>query len=105
MNRLKEYFDQTPEPERQDDFFVIETRWDSFAVTREVAAEVAHQLDQTPYPRWVVFRDLTGAGHRILLGHVYRISESTAVQRSAQRAFHRARHEEEKAERPWDDTR
>jgi hypothetical protein len=104
MNRLKDYFEQPPEPERQDDFFEIESHYDTFAVSREMAIEIERRLDQLPPPRWVVFHDLTGARHRVLAAHIYRISESAAAQRAASRAFYRARRLEEKADRrPWED--
>jgi hypothetical protein len=104
MNRLKEFFDQSPEPERQDDFYEVESYRETFAVSRETAADVERRLDQLPPPRWVVFRDLAGARHRVLAAQVYRISESTAAQRAAARAFGRARRQEDKADRrPWED--
>src|SRR5919108_5526123 len=98
MNRLKELFDQPPEPEREDDFFEIETDQDLFAVSRETAVEVERRLDQLPPPRWIAFRDLTGARHRVLAARVYRVSECTASQRAARRAFYRARRLEDKAD-------
>jgi hypothetical protein len=104
MNRLKEFFEQPPEPERQDDFFEIESYYDTYAVSRETAHEVERRLDQLPPPRWIVFRDLAGARHRVLAAQIHRISESTAAQRAAARAFSRARRLEDKADRrPWDD--
>jgi hypothetical protein len=104
MNRLKEFFEQPPEPGRENDFYEIESQYDLYAVSRETAADVERRLDQLPPPRWVVFRDLSGARHRVLASTIYRISESTAAQRAAGRAFHRARRLEEKADRrPWEE--
>ena len=104
VNRLKDFFEQSPEPEGKDDYFVIETRHDTFAVSRETADYVARQLDHRPPARWLTFRDCTAAWHRVLSGHVYRISECTAVQRAASREFWRARRLEDKADRrPWED--
>ena len=104
MNRLAEYFADPPEPESDDDYFEIETHYDFFAVSREIAMEVEHRLDQLRPPRWIAFRDLAGAWHRVLARHVYRVSESTAEQRAARRAFYRARRLEDKADRrPWED--
>ncbi len=104
VNRLKELLEQPPDPERDDDFFEVETDQDLFAVSRETAVEVERRLDQLPPPRWVVFRDLTGARHRVLAARVHRVSESTASQRAARRAFFRARRLEDKADRrPWED--
>jgi hypothetical protein len=104
MNRLKDFFDQPSEPEREDDFFEIESYCDTFAVSRDTAIDVERRLDQLPPPRWVVFRDLSGARHRVLASQICRVSESTAAQRAAGRAFRRARRLEEKADRrPWED--
>jgi hypothetical protein len=104
MHRLKDYFDEPREPERQDDYFEIESHYDTFAVSRETAIEVERRLDELPPPRWVVFRDLTGARQRILAAQIYRISECTAAQRAAGREFRRAqRLEEKKDRRPWEE--
>lgn len=102
MNRIKALLDPLPEPEGQDDYFIIESHYDIFAVTRETIDGVVRQLDQRV--RWLTFRDLSMAWHRILAAHVYRLSESTAAQRAASRAFWRARKLEAKADsRPWED--
>jgi hypothetical protein len=105
MNRLKDFFEQPPEPERQNDFYEIETCYDMYAVSRETAHEVERRLDQLPPPRWIAFRDLAGARHRVVTAQIHRISESTAAQRAATRAFSRARRLEDKADRrPWEDS-
>ena len=104
MNRLKDFFHDPREPESQDDFYEVEKRYRSFAVTRQTAAAIERALDQDPPPRWVVFRDLTGSRHRVLAEQISRISESTASQRAADRAFDRARRLEDKQDRrPWED--
>jgi hypothetical protein len=104
MNRLKDFFNDPQEPESQDDFYVVEKRYGSFAVSRQTAVEIERVLDQSPPPRWVVFRDLNGSRHRVLVEHISRISESTAEQRAADRAFDRARRLEDKRDRrPWED--
>jgi hypothetical protein len=103
VNRLKDFLDPAPEPEGTDDYFVIESHHDTFAVSQETANEVVRQLER-PAVRWLVFRDLAAAWHRVLASHVYRISECTAAQRAASRAFWRARRLEAKADRrPWED--
>ncbi|HEY9225431.1 MAG TPA: hypothetical protein VIP11_02210 [Gemmatimonadaceae bacterium] len=104
MNRLKEFFRNPREPERQDDFYEVHSRWDTFHVSKATAMEIDRAIDQVPMPVWIVFRDLTGARHRIELAGVYRISESTVAQRAASRAFERARNLEEKEDRKsWED--
>jgi hypothetical protein len=105
MNRLRDYFGDPPEPDgRDDDYFMIGCRGMSLAVTRETAVEVERWLDHQPPPRWVVFNDLAGSRHRILTEYIYRITESTAAQRAADREFDRARRlEEKKDRRPWEE--
>ncbi|HEX6536810.1 MAG TPA: hypothetical protein VF041_19645 [Gemmatimonadaceae bacterium] len=104
MNRLKEFLEPQEDPESSGAFWEIETHYDYFVVSREMAMEVERRLDQLPPPRWIAFRDLAGARHRVLATQIYRVSESTPAQRAARRAFHRARRLEEKADRrPWED--
>jgi len=104
MNRLKDFFGDPQEPEAQDDFYLVERRFMSFAVSHQTAADIERALDRLPPPRWVVFRDLTGSRHRVLAETISRISESTAEQRAADRAFDRARRlEDKKDHRPWED--
>jgi hypothetical protein len=104
MNRLEDLFRDPDEPERQDDYFVIETFTDSFVVSVEMAIEVERWLDHQPPPRWLVIRSFSGSRHRILAEQIYRISESTAAQRAAGREFTRARKLENKRDRrPWEE--
>ena len=104
MNRLKEYF-QDPEPESPEgDFWVVESRWDTFHVSRETVQAVERALDRFWRPRWVVFTDLFGARRRVLTRTIDRVSECTSAQRTAIREFERARRLEEKADRrPWEE--
>ena len=105
MNRLISYFDPFSDDEEvPHDYYLIETEDNFFAVDRETADAVARQLDRCPAPRWIMFRDLSTALHRLRAEQVYRISESTAQQRAALRAFWRARRLEAKADRrSWED--
>jgi hypothetical protein len=105
MNRLKDYFDDTrDEDEPASDYYLIETDWNVFVVSRDTALAVERALDKVLPRRWDVFRDLPGARHRVLARSIERVSESTAAQRAASRAFRRARKLEEKADkRPWED--
>jgi len=104
LNRLKELLENPRAPELPDDFYELECRWKTFAISMETAMAVERQLDQLPPPTWIVFQSLTGARHRIQLAYVTRISQSTAAQRAAARAFVRARELEEKKDGPqWDE--
>ena len=104
MNRLADFLHDPQEPDRFDDFFEIETSNGWFAVSCATALDVERSLDQRPTPRWIEFRDLSGARHRLLARLISRISENTAAQRASDRQFHRARRLEEKQDRrPWED--
>lgn len=103
MNRLTEYLDPL-EPEPPDDYYEIRSYFGFCVVSRETASEIERCLDQLPPPRWIVFCDLSGSRHRVQTPLIYRITESTAAQRAADRAFDRARRLEEKQDRrPWED--
>lgn len=104
MNRLKKFLEQPPEPERPDDYYEIEWKYERFAVTKAVALDIVRRLAEDPPPRWINFRDLTGAQHRIVASKISRISECTVAQRAADRHFRRARREEDRRDRrPWED--
>lgn len=107
MNRLTRYqdLDELFEPEPAVDFYEIETTaCDYFVVSAATARAVERTLARRLRRRWVAFRDLAGSRHRLLRGQIYKISESTAAQRAARRAFYRARRLEAKADRrPWED--
>ena len=103
MNRLIEFWDPF-ESEQPDDFYEVICGFAAFVISKETAIEIERWLDCLPPPRWVVFHDLAGARHRLPLDRVVRISECTAAQRAAWRAFERARRlEEKKDRRPWED--
>lgn len=104
MNRLAELLGRESEPEPHEDLYWIETHYDNYAVSRCTASDVERVLDGHLVPRWLVFRDLSGARHRILTAHVYAITESTAAQRAVARQFRRALRQEDKADqRPWEE--
>src|SRR5919199_3854379 len=104
MNRLTEYLEDPEEEVPSDDYCWIETFSEAIAVSREAAAGIERELDRPTPPRWVIFRDIAGARHRLLAHLIEHISESTAAQRAANRAFRRARKLEDKADRrPWEE--
>ncbi len=88
---------------KSPDDFVVVCEFDHFTVSRATAFALERTLDRLPPPRWLTFRDLAGARHRVLARHLNRISESTADQRAAAREFRRARRAEDRSDRSWDD--
>ena len=82
MNRLKDFFEwPREEQEPATDYYLIETSWNFFVVSRETAVAVERVLDKVLLPRWVVFRDLPGSRHRVLAREVERVSEARATAR------------------------
>jgi hypothetical protein len=71
--------------------------WETYIVTFETVLHVERQLERLPEPRWIEFRDVFGARHRIKATSVSRFEESTPAARAAKRAFERAREKDE-----WD---
>lgn len=106
INRLKDRLGPPEDaggPEDQG-YWEVDAKTAGYAVTRATAAALEEALDRRRPPRWLVFRDLSGSRHRVRTKDVTRVSESTAAQRAAGRAFYRARRLELKAERrPWEE--
>jgi hypothetical protein len=103
MNRLSQYFDESPE-QPYGDFYVVEGLFFSACVTRETADYVEAALSRWWVPRWLVFRDRSGSRIRVRTSLIRSVGESTPEQRAADRKIDRARKREEKADRsPWDD--
>lgn len=95
MNRLTEFLRESREPPKVHDFYEVHTPYELFVVTRKTALEVERLLDTLPAPRWIAFRDWTGARHRVLHSQITRMSENGAKHRAAWRQFHRDRLEEQ----------
>lgn len=86
------------------DYWWIETPLSGYFVSARTARSVEHRLEREPMPRWLVFRDLAGARHRVLATSVRLVTESTATQRAERRAFVRElQREREQDADPWDD--
>ena len=104
MNRLKEFLNEPPEAEPETDYWVVTGDAGWYYVSRETARRLTRLLARLWLPRWLVFTDLSGSEVRVLARKVDAVFESTAAQRSAERSFHRARKQEERADRrPWEE--
>ena len=104
LNRLQFLFGPPREPDPTVVYYLVETRLDSFAVSRAVAMGLVRALESAEPPAWLVFRDVVGTAHRLRSAEVYRITESTPELRAALRAFRRAmRREGEDDEFRWDE--
>lgn len=104
INRLKARPEEPEEPKPPDDYYEIHARCDTYYVSREVGEAVLSLLRRRWVPRWIGFTDLSASAVRIRSRLIDCVQECRAAQRVATRAFHRARRQEEKAERrPWEE--
>lgn len=104
MNRLKEYLEEPEEERIFGDFWVVYGDSGLFYVSAETAGKLGGRLDGWWTPRWITFVDISGSRVRLRARDVHGIYESTELQRTRDRSFHRARRQEEKADRrPWED--
>jgi hypothetical protein len=101
MNRVRE--DQEEESPRPIgvDHFVVSARSETWYVSTEMARHIEACLDGQPRQVWICFVDLSGARVRVRSREVEYLAQSTADQRTAERAFHRSMSQERKAERDW----
>lgn len=96
--------DQQPEgPRPVGDYYVVNSRYDTYYVSSETARRVGACLERAWRPRWVKFVDLNGGRVWLRTASIESISESTEDARSRDREFQYARRQEEKADRRWDD--
>lgn len=104
VNRLEDYFEEPEERTPESDFFIVSAEFDSFYVSEATAIELMRTLERSPSPGWVRFTEINGSRVCLRTRMIHYVSECTQRQRAAERAFHRARRQEEKADRrPWED--
>jgi hypothetical protein len=104
MNRTKERTDAAGERSPSGDFYVVVSQYNTFYVSAAMAAHVGGALGRRWVPRWVKFVDLAGSRVWLRTSAVDAVYESTTEQRGRDRVFHRARREEDRADRPaWED--
>lgn len=104
INRIEQYLNARQAARAPDDtdYWWIETRECGYYVSSRTARVIERQLQREPMPRWIVFRDVTGAKHRILAACVWSVSEFTKELRTARRAFlRRLQREQEDDGDPW----
>jgi hypothetical protein len=94
---------EQPSGGQPDDYFIVKTWHGALAVvSAQEARTIEDALDQVPWPRWIAFRDFSGARVRVRARDIVWIEEATAQQRAFQRTFNRARKAEKKAD-GWED--
>jgi len=102
MQRMEEQSEEEPVRPRAADHFVVVADDCAWFVSTEMARFIEACLEADPPPRWVKFVDLTGSRVRVRARLIDAIHQSTADQRAAERAFHRALERERKADRSYD---
>jgi hypothetical protein len=102
MNRIERYFRKTADYESYGDFVAVMGTFGWVAVTHEVAHTIRRTLDKRRAPAWIEFYDRVGSFIRIRPADIRCLTESTVEQRAAERKLYRAKSEEEKADRDWE---
>lgn len=103
MDAVRTHQDEHGKPPMAGDFYVINSRYDTYYVSGDTARNVGRVLDRRWRPRWVRFVDLNGGRVWLRAASIESISESTELQRSRDREFNYLRRKEERADRRWDD--
>lgn len=105
INRLKDYFGEEPEERPPaEEYYIVVSDVGYFFVTRETAQRIAQELARRRPPRWITFEDIVGSEIRVRPSKLDAVFESTAEQRARERAFNRARKQEEQRDRRlWED--
>jgi hypothetical protein len=102
MQRMEEQSEEGANRTRAPDHFVVVADDCAWFVSTEMARFIEGCLEAEPPPRWVKFVDLTGSRVRVRARLIDAIHQSTAGQRAAERAFHRALERERKADRSYE---
>lgn len=103
MDKIKEKQQESPrEDPRPGDYYMIESRCETYFVSAETAVRVGAQLTRRWRPRWARFVDLWGRRVWLRSDLIDAITESTDAQRERDRAFRHAQYREQQADRRWD---
>lgn len=103
MNRIERYFQKSPNFEHYGDFVSVVGEFGWVAVDHTTASTIRTMLDQRRVPAWIEFHDRVGSLVRIRPSDIKCLQESTLEQRATKRALFRAKNQEEKADRIWDE--
>ena len=101
MSRLRQKEEQEAPRPIGVDHFVVSAKSATWYVSTEMARHIEACLDVEHHQILVSFVDLSGSRVRLRSVEVEYLAQSTADQRAAERAFHRALNRERKAERGW----
>lgn len=94
INRVKQYLRRAPPKEPPDSYAVIELDAMSIPVYGWMGARVSAQLQRVWTPRWIAFRDISGAPYLVRAQSIRAVLGSTPQTRALVRAFYRARDRE-----------
>lgn len=106
INRITRYFARAPDPAPPEQYYLIETLSEFIPVPAAEGERVRAAVQRFWPPRWVAFRDISGAPYTIRTAMVRSVRRSTAESRARVRAFYRARDREAEPDgdaTPWGD--
>lgn len=97
-------FSAGPAPPRPptDSYAVIEIGESFIPVYAWMAARVVAQLQRFWTPRWITFRDITGAVFTVRSKDIRSVASSSPKTRAMARAFYRARAQEQEEDPSWE---
>jgi hypothetical protein len=101
MNPVREEQEEESSRPIGVDHFVVSAKSAIWYVSTEMARHIETCLEVEHHRAWISFVDLNGARVRLRSLEIEYLAQSTADQRAAERAFHRALNRERKAERGW----
>lgn len=101
MNRLP--FRALDEPVEVREFYMVRAACGYFFVSQAAARELLILVHAWLRPRFVRFRDLSGADINLATDSIQMIAESTPDQRAFDRQLHRMLEEEAGGGAPWSD--
>lgn len=104
VNRITQYFEEPRGRTPAQDYWVVSSPTAWYCVDEATAAQILEKLDRRRPPRWLRFVDLFGSAVRVRSRDIDQVSESTAEQRAANRAFQEARRNEQSGDQPpWEE--
>ena len=103
MDKLKERQEMPEERTGPGDFYEVVSNFGTWYVSGATAARIGQALERRLRPRYVKFVDMAGSRAWVRTDRIESITESTALQRDQDRAFHYLKRKENRAARKWDD--
>lgn len=104
LNRITLRSEEPEERARAPDYWLVQARSGTFAVSAEVAARIKSELRRFWRPRWIRFVDLSGSEIQLASKMIEMVGESRSSQRAFDRMLRRALEAEDRHDtRSWED--